>query len=107
MHQVWLVFESCWLNNTFSGSHLPINYRVGGRVGGTLVSYGGMSMKPVTIPTSMFIFKGIQARGFWLSGDDAKPGARALKAAAVDKVPPCPVSRTWRVSAVSPVKKPS
>ena len=84
-----LDIKSCWLGGIFSRSHLPFSYRVGGRAGGTLVSYGGMSMKPVTIPTSLFIFKGIQARGFWLSGDDAEPGARALKAAAIDKVPPC------------------
>lgn len=32
-----------------------------------MVTYGGMSKKPVTIPTSLFIFKNIQLRGFWLS----------------------------------------
>ncbi|KAK9806305.1 hypothetical protein WJX72_009439 [[Myrmecia] bisecta] len=36
--------------------------------GGTLVTYGGMSMQPITLPTSLFIFKDIQARGFWLTG---------------------------------------
>jgi trans-2-enoyl-CoA reductase len=35
--------------------------------GGQLVTYGGMSKKPVTLPTSMFIFKDIVARGYWLS----------------------------------------
>jgi trans-2-enoyl-CoA reductase len=35
--------------------------------GGTLVSYGGMSRQPVTLPTSLFIFKDIVARGFWLT----------------------------------------
>lgn len=35
--------------------------------GGQLVTYGGMSKKPVTLPTSMFIFKNIAARGYWLS----------------------------------------
>jgi len=34
---------------------------------GTIVTYGGMSRKPVTIPTSLFIFKNIQSRGFWLT----------------------------------------
>lgn len=36
--------------------------------GGTLVTYGGMSMQPVTIPTSLLIFKDLAFRGFWLSG---------------------------------------
>ena len=35
--------------------------------GGTLVTYGGMSKKPVTIPTSLFIFKDIQLKGFWMT----------------------------------------
>eukprot|EP01089_Gocevia_fonbrunei_P018368 TRINITY_DN6184_c0_g2_i2.p1 TRINITY_DN6184_c0_g2~~TRINITY_DN6184_c0_g2_i2.p1 ORF type:complete len:130 (+),score=29.72 TRINITY_DN6184_c0_g2_i2:34-423(+) len=34
---------------------------------GVLVTYGGMSKKPVQLPTSLLIFKNIQARGFWLS----------------------------------------
>lgn len=38
------------------------------RSGGTIVTYGGMSMKPVSLPTSLFIFKDLHARGFWLSG---------------------------------------
>ncbi|GAQ87447.1 Mitochondrial Enoyl-ACP Synthase [Klebsormidium nitens] len=35
--------------------------------GATLVTYGGMSMKPVTISTSYFIFKDITCKGFWVS----------------------------------------
>eukprot|EP01119_Soliformovum_irregulare_P002181 TRINITY_DN1239_c0_g1_i1.p1 TRINITY_DN1239_c0_g1~~TRINITY_DN1239_c0_g1_i1.p1 ORF type:complete len:363 (-),score=97.36 TRINITY_DN1239_c0_g1_i1:43-1131(-) len=35
--------------------------------GGTLVTYGGMSHRPVTLPTSLFIFKGINSTGFWLT----------------------------------------
>eukprot|EP00274_Cyanoptyche_gloeocystis_P003579 CAMPEP_0196652470 /NCGR_PEP_ID=MMETSP1086-20130531/1768_1 /TAXON_ID=77921 /ORGANISM="Cyanoptyche gloeocystis , Strain SAG4.97" /LENGTH=345 /DNA_ID=CAMNT_0041983037 /DNA_START=66 /DNA_END=1103 /DNA_ORIENTATION=- len=35
--------------------------------GGVMVTYGGMSKKPVTIPTSSFIFKDVTLRGFWLS----------------------------------------
>uniref|UniRef100_A0ACD5YJT3 Uncharacterized protein n=1 Tax=Avena sativa TaxID=4498 RepID=A0ACD5YJT3_AVESA len=36
------------------------------RQGGTMVTYGGMSKKPVTVSTSSFIFKDISLRGFWL-----------------------------------------
>ena len=32
-----------------------------------LLTYGGMSLRPVTLPTSMFIFKDLRAQGFWLS----------------------------------------
>lgn len=34
---------------------------------GTLVTYGGMSKQPVTLPTSALIFKEISVKGFWLS----------------------------------------
>eukprot|EP01087_Luapelamoeba_hula_P008429 TRINITY_DN20_c1_g1_i3.p1 TRINITY_DN20_c1_g1~~TRINITY_DN20_c1_g1_i3.p1 ORF type:complete len:457 (+),score=128.66 TRINITY_DN20_c1_g1_i3:59-1372(+) len=34
---------------------------------GVLVTYGGMSRKPVQLPTSLFIFKNISSKGFWLS----------------------------------------
>ncbi|KAM0844056.1 hypothetical protein ACQ4PT_057302 [Festuca glaucescens] len=36
------------------------------RQGGTMVTYGGMSKKPVTVSTSSFIFKDLSLRGFWL-----------------------------------------
>uniref|UniRef100_A0A7R9JT01 Enoyl-[acyl-carrier-protein] reductase, mitochondrial n=1 Tax=Timema genevievae TaxID=629358 RepID=A0A7R9JT01_TIMGE len=34
---------------------------------GVMVTYGGMSREPVTLPTSALIFKDISARGFWMS----------------------------------------
>jgi len=37
------------------------------RDGGTLVTYGGMSKRPVTVPTGAFIFNDINLRGFWLT----------------------------------------
>ncbi|XVF68638.1 hypothetical protein PTKIN_Ptkin11bG0017500 [Pterospermum kingtungense] len=36
------------------------------RQSGTMVTYGGMSKKPVTVSTSSFIFKDLSLRGFWL-----------------------------------------
>lgn len=36
------------------------------RPGGTMVTYGGMAKKPVTVSTSSFIFKDLSLRGFWL-----------------------------------------
>ncbi|XP_011627368.2 probable trans-2-enoyl-CoA reductase, mitochondrial isoform X1 [Amborella trichopoda] len=36
------------------------------RQGGTMVTYGGMSKKPITVSTSFFIFKDLSLRGFWL-----------------------------------------
>ena len=35
--------------------------------GGTLITFGGMSKRPVTIPTGKFIFNQIIAKGFWLN----------------------------------------
>ena len=40
--------------------------------GGTLVVYGSMSQQPLTIPSSLLIFKDIRVRGFWLTGGYAK-----------------------------------
>ncbi|KAI4368798.1 hypothetical protein MLD38_017312 [Melastoma candidum] len=34
--------------------------------GGIMVTYGGMSKKPITASTSSFIFKDLSLRGFWL-----------------------------------------
>lgn len=34
---------------------------------GTMVTYGGMSREPVTVPTSALIFKNIAVRGYWQS----------------------------------------
>ncbi|XP_078430130.1 polyketide synthase, enoylreductase family protein [Wolffia australiana] len=36
------------------------------RQGGTMVTYGGMAKKPVSVSTSQLIFKDISVRGFWL-----------------------------------------
>ena len=33
----------------------------------TLVTYGGMSKQPVTIPTAELIFQDLTCRGFWMS----------------------------------------
>lgn len=33
----------------------------------TLVSYGAMSKQPLSLPTSLFIFKELRSVGFWLS----------------------------------------
>ena len=35
--------------------------------GGALVNYGGMSKRPVTIPTGLLIFNDIRIHGFWIS----------------------------------------
>ncbi|KAL3151654.1 hypothetical protein ABBQ38_012642 [Trebouxia sp. C0009 RCD-2024] len=55
--------------------------------GATIVTYGGMSMKPVTIPTSLLIFKDLTCKGFWLSGG-AKGNDHASKKAVLNKLVP-------------------
>lgn len=49
--------------------------------GGTMVTYGGMSKKPVTVSTSSFIFKDLSLRGFWLQkwlDSDKSKGCREM-----------------------------
>jgi trans-2-enoyl-CoA reductase len=35
--------------------------------GGTLVSFGAMSLQPLKIPTGLFIFKDLRFRGIWIN----------------------------------------
>ncbi|KAJ9585290.1 hypothetical protein L9F63_002920 [Diploptera punctata] len=35
--------------------------------GGVMVTYGGMSREPVTVPTSALIFKDVVVRGYWMT----------------------------------------
>lgn len=48
------------------------------------MTYGGMSLQPVTLPTPLLIFKDIRARGFALSVNCT----RAEKAALLDTIVP-------------------
>lgn len=34
---------------------------------GVLVTYGGMSREPVTVPTSALIFKDLTVKGYWMT----------------------------------------
>ena len=53
--------------------------------GGTLVTYGGMSKKPVTVPTGALIFNDISFRGFWLSRWN-REAARSDREAMMDAI---------------------
>lgn len=46
--------------------------------GGTLVSFGAMSLQPVKIPTGLLIFKDLRFRGIWINKwyDNATPAER-------------------------------
>jgi len=46
--------------------------------GGTLVSYGAMSLQPLKIPTGLLIFKDLRFRGMWINKwyDNATPSER-------------------------------
>lgn len=53
----------------------------------TMLTYGAMSMKPVSLPTSLFIFKNLTAKGFWVTGNIKRvPGSRESTVAAVMKM---------------------
>lgn len=45
---------------------------------GHLVTYGGMSKRPVTLPTSLFIFKNLTAHGYWLTAQTKQDPAAKL-----------------------------
>lgn len=46
--------------------------------GGTLVSYGAMSLQPLKVPTGLLLFKDLRLRGIWINKwyDDATPQER-------------------------------
>jgi len=46
--------------------------------GGTLVSFGAMSLQPLKIPTGLLIFKDLRFRGIWINKwyDNATPSER-------------------------------
>ncbi|EPS94664.1 NAD-binding protein [Fomitopsis schrenkii] len=54
------------LLNCVSGPQTTVMLRVLGQ-DAQLVSYGAMSKKPLALPTGMHIFRGLVARGFWMS----------------------------------------
>ncbi|GMH33141.1 hypothetical protein BSKO_00975 [Bryopsis sp. KO-2023] len=64
--------------------------------GGTLVTYGGMSEQPVTLPTSLFIFKNLHARGFWWSGGPVTDESLKRKADVIDHVTTAMQKGKWR-----------
>ncbi|KAL1826750.1 hypothetical protein ACET3Z_005162 [Daucus carota] len=51
------------------------------RRGGTMVTYGGMSKKPITVSTSSFIFKELSLRGFYLQNFMTSSRAEECKSA--------------------------
>lgn len=73
--------------------------------GGTMVTYGGMARKPVTLPAGLLIFKDIRFVGFWLSRwADADRDAKArtvaeildlVRAGAFRDAPVAPVAWDW------------
>ncbi|KAK1895944.1 Enoyl-[acyl-carrier-protein] reductase mitochondrial [Dissostichus eleginoides] len=50
--------------------------------GGSMVTYGGMAKKPVTVPVSALIFKDVKVRGFWVTQwkRDHSSNGRAFRA---------------------------
>jgi trans-2-enoyl-CoA reductase len=51
-----------------------------------MVTYGGMSMQPVQLPTALLIFKDIAFRGFWLSGRWARGAGSLGRGALMDRL---------------------
>lgn len=53
---------------------------------GTMVTYGGMSRQPVTVPTGSLIFDDVNVRGFWMSKWNAEHQKDAIKLNMVEEV---------------------
>ncbi len=66
------------------------------RHGGCMVTYGGMSRRPVTVPTAPFIFRDLTLRGFWMTRWTQEQDALAAQLAHADTktTPPPPPSPT-------------
>ena len=54
--------------------------------GGTMVTYGGMSRKPVTVPTGALIFKEVRVLGYWNTEWNARNHDSPLKRKMVDEL---------------------
>jgi mitochondrial enoyl-[acyl-carrier protein] reductase / trans-2-enoyl-CoA reductase len=75
--------------------------------GGTMVTYGGMSTKPVTIGTAQFIFKDIRLLGYWHSRwmvqndqNDKQAMLDELIDAVLDSGVECPSAKVFDLSKV-------
>lgn len=53
---------------------------------GTMVTYGGMSRQPVTVPTGSLIFDDVNVRGFWMSHWNAEHQKDAIKLNMMEEV---------------------
>lgn len=54
--------------------------------GGTMVTYGGMSRKPVTVPTGVLIFKEVRVLGYWNTEWNARNRDSPSKKKMVDEL---------------------
>jgi trans-2-enoyl-CoA reductase len=46
-----------------------------------MVTYGAMSMQPLSLPTGLLIFKDLTFKGYWLSGRTARAAGPAVRRA--------------------------
>ena len=72
------------LNCVGGGSALALSKCIA--YGGTMVTYGGMSKKPVTIPTGLLIFSDIRLRGYWQSRYVVEHQANECRMKMVDEI---------------------
>lgn len=75
--------------------------------GGTMVTYGGMSMKPITVGTPQFIFRNLQFVGYWHGRWMVQNSHKAKQAmvnelvdAVLDKHVECPPIQAFSLSQV-------
>jgi len=64
---------------------------------GTMVTYGGMSKQPVTVPTGALIFNDVKVRGFWMSKWNIHHQKDATRVGMLDEV--CEMLREGQLKA--------
>ena len=55
-------------------------------VGGTLVTYGGMSKRPINVPVDLMAYKQLKLKGFWMAAWYEKNGLAAKTSMIADLV---------------------
>lgn len=63
---------------------------------GVMVTYGGMSREPVTIPTSALIFKDLSIKGYWMTRWNKENAGSAEHAVMLTEISNLSRERKWK-----------
>lgn len=63
---------------------------------GVMVTYGGMSREPVTVPTSALIFKDLTIKGYWMTQWNKENSGSADQAVMLTEITSLSKSGKWK-----------